>query len=254
MNRISEASALKKKLNFMDFRVIGPFTSGTTNEFDVEHPVMELLETGSAINGKNRPVSWFSADSDLEGTISLNRILPEDDISNSLFYLYSKIDIPSSGRYRFMLGKTGFCRVSIDGTEIFYDAERHDYSPGQYVIEADIPSGSHNMLVKLDSSRDGSIISCSMEFAAPGNVEKITPVKSASFALLYRKDALNEAQTFRAGYLLYKSGLNRNGTSDALNVFSGLNPQSPYYAAAQYYSALSLTSYESRDEQLRVSL
>ena len=254
MNKIPEASALKKRLNFMDFSILGPFASGTINEFETEYPVMELFETGGEINGKNYPVSWFPVYSDLEGAISLNGIFPEDDILNNLFYLHTKINIQNSGRYRFTLGKTGFCRMNIDDTEIFYNTERHDYSSGQYAIEADIPSGSHNVLIKLDSSRDGSIISCSMEFVAPGNVKKIEPVKTGGLGLLFQKDAQSEAQIFRIGYLIYKSGLNRNGTSDTLNICSTLTPQSPYYAAAQYYSALSLALYESRDEHLQKSI
>ena len=254
LNRISEASALKKKLNFLDFNILGPFASGTANEFDIKHPVMELLETGREIDGKNHPVSWFPVFSDLDGTISLNGIFPEDDVLNNLFYLHTKINIKNPGRYKFSLGKTGFCQVSIDGIEIFYNTERHDYSPGQYVIEADIPSGSHDMLVKLDSSQAGSIISCSMEFAVQADVEKIKPVKAGRLGPLLSQDEQNESRIFQTGYLIYRSGLNRNETSDTLNICSTLGTESPYYAAAQYYSALSLASYESRDEHLQKSI
>ena len=113
MGRQAEADAIGRSLDFMNFRAIGPFPSRTAMEFGRDYPVMEALEKQAQLQGKIHPVKWFDAATDALGTTDLAELLP--DTQDSFFYLHSRIHAKSPGIYRLMLGKTGFCKVSVDG-------------------------------------------------------------------------------------------------------------------------------------------
>lgn len=248
MNRIKEASELKQSLNFLDFQIIGPFNSENINDFDIKRSLPNL-NSNAELPGKNYPVSWFRSYTDMTGVTDINELLPDSDTANSLFYLCSEVELKQGGIYKFSVGKTGSCEMSIDGTMVFQGTERHDFYHGQYIIEAAIPAGKHIILFKLDSSATGAVLSCAMNIvSANDSVGEISSVAAKRFnALEESAQNKSDASLFRTGYLLYESGLSQDGRNETLQACSAINESSRYYPFAQYYSAMSFDDYESED-------
>ena len=239
MDRLREVTELKKKLNFLDFHILGPFRSGTIADFDIERSLPDI-NSKTELPGKNYPVSWFSSNSDREGRTDVNALLPESDTANSLFYYGSKLELEQGGMYRFFVSKTGICEISIDGTVIFRNTDQHDITHGQYIIEANIPAGDHTIIVKLDSSDSGNALICSMQFVSASNennsVSAISSSRFRAFEESSRGD--DDASLFRVGYLFDRSCLAQDGVNETLQTCSGIAEDSPYYPYAQYYSAI----------------
>ncbi len=239
MGRLSEAQKIKEGLHFLDFRVIGPFQSGSVSDFEKERPVMKALREKSSLRGKNYPVSWFSAVTGRGGSIDMDELLP--DTEGGLFYFYRPLRIEKPGTYRLSIGKNGFCDVMMDGLIIFRNRQRHGYSPDQYFADLNLPAGRHELLIRTDGTEKSLKLSCRLDFLSAGDRAGLKVVSRGYWGAAGKLPRGKEAASlFRRGYIFHAKEMNSRGDSRTVKICSGWNHPPNFIHGRRYTAACRL--------------
>jgi tetratricopeptide (TPR) repeat protein len=265
--RTAESAKILDELQFQKFSITGPFSSSSLDEFDTAYPPEKGYKPDGVYQGKKYSVRWFSAPSDMEGTVNAGNFM--DETTDSLYYLYTEKVISEQGDYILAIGKTGAAEVKINGAVVFQNRERHSFSHDQYFVKVSLMPGTHKIMVKCADSADGIRFSLRLTSNDGGHVSEagnppdlnMTPVpvviSTGYFHTLNFYTVKNQPspeESFRAGYLIYASGIGSENNGTLLKYFSDAAQQKNLTAEAYWYSALSENDPEARDEFLKKSL
>jgi tetratricopeptide (TPR) repeat protein len=253
-------------LSFLNFQAMGPFKSGTQDEFEKSYPPELGYDRGQTCIGKAYPVSWFPVMPDRTGAININDLHP--DVRDSFFYFSGSLRVPRAGEYYLILGKTGFTDLWIDGARIFSDREEHGFDHDQYFIRVRLPAGPHRLLMKAGDSEQGIQVSLRIAFLdgkrlaaasaeisgvpEPGNVLSVSYFPSLA-ALMNQKTHSPES-LFQIGYLLISARLGGPVNNLAVRHLSAVPESHPRFTSACYYLAKAEKSPEGRDRLLKKSI
>jgi tetratricopeptide (TPR) repeat protein len=263
---LRSAGIALKNLSFMNFQAMGPFKSGTLDEFEKSYPPELGYDRKQTCSGRIYPVSWFPASPDRTGVININDLYP--DVRDSFFYFSGSIRVHQPGEYYLILGKTGFTDLWLDGARIFSDREEHGFDHGQYFIRVHLPAGPHRLLMKAGDAEEGIQVSLRVASAEgkrtdaapaedngipdPGSARSVSYFPSLA-ALMKQKDPSPES-LFLTGYLLVSARLGIHGNNRAVRHLSAVPESHPRFASACYYMAKSEKSPEARDRLLKKSI
>lgn len=253
-------------LAFMNFQAMGPFKNSTVDEFEKSYAPELGYDPKQTCNGRVYSVSWFPAAPDRTGAININDLYP--DVKDSFFYLSRSIRVPQAGEYYFIMGKTGFTDLWLDGARIFSDRGEHGFNHDQYFIRVYLPAGTHRLLMKAGDSEEG--IQVSLRFAsadgkrisaASGEVSGISEpgaVRDISYfpvlaALMKQKNPPPES-LFRTGYLILSAQLENHNNNRALQCLSAIPENHRLFTSACYYMAKAEKSPEAKDRLLKKSI
>ncbi len=256
------SSEITGKLGFLKFDIIGPFKNSSRNDFEKKH--LTEYKKNRIYTGRNYLVKWFPAQPERTGSVNPANLF--HDIEDTLFYLHSDICIAEEGEYSLTLGKTGYTDIWLNGRRIFSDWTRHSYGFDQYRIRLRLRKGYYSLLVKT-GDLDGDLRFSARLTGKTGrgkkklkedNREKPLPELLGSSRFTTLKTLLSpersELKRFRAGYLIYASGLGSNDNSEIIDQLSGIKKENPLYAAARYYMGISEKNAESSEEYFKDSI
>ncbi|OHD65027.1 MAG: hypothetical protein A2176_04570 [Spirochaetes bacterium RBG_13_51_14] len=263
---IRTAESMLRILSFLDFQVIGPFQNGGTADFNRSYPPELGFDQQQTYDGKAYAVSWFPAAPDRAGTIDFGDLY--GDTVHSFFYLHRAITIQNQGEYYFILGKTGYTDLWIDGARMFSSRNRHGFNHGQYFIKVYLPRGPHRILIKAGDSGDGMTVSLRIASAdgtrfaaiARDNSSVVTPgnLRSISYfpglAALMKIKNPDAVTMFNAGYLLLASRLFNTDNNLALRYLSAIPDDYARYPSACFYGAQAETNADAKARLLERSI
>lgn len=258
---------IMSSLAYLDFNIMGPFPNNSRADFEKPYPPQFGFNRGKTYNGTHYPVTWFQAQTDRTGVLYVRDYVP--DVKGSFFYLYRAITIPADGDYLFILGKTGFTDLWIDGTPVFSSRVLHGHDHDQYLIRVRLSGGSHRVMLKAGDSPQGLAVSLRITDALgnripagkSGPVRKGPPLVLASgFSLFPSLSALKEKpdsspeDLFTTGFLILMSRLDENGRNSARTCLAGVPPDHPRYSPACLYLARTAADPIEKDNYLKQSI
>ncbi len=239
----------KKRFGYIDtFKIIGPFNNRNENEY------YQTIFPGEgdhlSLHGKNYLVNWFNIRSNVLGVFNISKLFHGSGINNTLFFLYRDITITKSGSYRFMLGKTGYCDIWIDGIPIFSDRREHGYFSDQYFMDVFIPEGRHRIVIKIGTFKDD--VRFSLRFSPTdtvsgdpavkgdtdkenGKVKKISANYFQTLANLLEGDLTDPYRAFLVGYIFYMCHLNDLRSSETRRYLLVAEKMPSLSSVANYY-------------------
>ncbi len=229
-----------------EFRMIGPFSGATADNFDAMSSAAGTHGLLSHHPGKLYPVRWFDARTDRLGVLDpAERSL---DTSNAQYYLETEFTTGEASTRVFHIGKTGHTRIWVDGKPIFRSDTRHRFIHDQYRVVVRCGPGRHRVLVRIgDSLSDG--IRFSLRHRATGEEERRANFFEALEAMRSRASSGGPDEAYRAGFLLYAAGLNSEEGGEAAALLQSAMESGDYGRMARYYLALCRD-----DEEKRLSL
>ena len=265
--KLKQAQEAFGNLGFIrSWRVIGPFANAGFSEFDMARPPSRGEGAAlSSVQGKDYPVSWFDAETDVMGMLDF---APRGmDIKEALYYVYADLDIREEGLHTLSLGKTGCVDILINDAAVFRNRDRHGFCFDQYKILLRLSRGRHRLMIKIGDSDAGGIALAvrltgrggpapagASRDEDPGIPVSASMVSSSYFSALESilKDASPDpARTFLAGYLFHAASLESRETMRGHN-FLAQSGKTPGYASwAAYYSALLEEDAGNRERFLR---
>lgn len=253
--RLPDAEAVRDGLNFLAFDIMGPFPQNDTDAaFDT---VNDRLDAGQA-KGKTYTVTRFSPPQGKDGAVSVNELLPEEDIAASSFYFRGKFRAAQSGIYRLFIGKTGSCRIWVNDIIAFENNDNHGFCHGQYFADVYAPAGEHTVTITAAASPAAGLkVSCAVDFISaakgPERAQKQGSGVFPSLKAAIQDAGKSEEAAFWAGYLIYAASMNPDTASLTQRFCERVSPTNGRYAAAQYYAAMAASSYETADAHLQKS-
>lgn len=265
---IYTAQTIVQSFDFFNFYVMGPFKSGTVDEFNTQYPPERYFKSDQVCSGYLHTVTWFTTHQDRLGIISLSDLIP--NTKDTFFYLYQTFTISTSGSYQLLLGKSGFTDIWIDGTRVFSNRRKHAFDHGQYAISVDLGQGTHTLLIKIGDSpssgiscairlidHDGKRVKHSLNYSASSSESFCKPISSSFFPAL--KDSLANQSTQselleRAAFLLYASRIGHAEDAPLIKFLSRFSPSHHYYSYLAYQIAMLEKLPEKREYYLKLSL
>ncbi len=263
---VKEADAIQKSLSFLDFQVMGPFQNSSIDDFEKSYRPEKGFDKKQLCPGKFGSVSWFPADPDRTGSISLNELFP--DTRQSFFYLTRIISVPQDGEYYLILGKTGYTDIWIDSTKIFSDRTGHGFCHDQYYLRVQLTAGQHRLLIKSGDSCSGIQLSIRVASvygarlpAGDNDNSKLTGRASlngiiyfSALAELLKIKEPGPDDLFKTGYLYLASNLVDSKNNRGLPFLSAIPEGNPLYSSACYHIAITQGNAEARDRYLNKSI
>lgn len=252
----------RKRFGYVDnFKIIGPFNSRNENEYNQTHAPVE--GNHRSLHGKNYLVNWFNIRSNWLGVFDITKLFNGSRINNTLFFLYRDITIKQSGSYRFMLGKTGYSDIWIDGVPIFSEHREHGYFPDQYCIDVFIPEGTHRIVIKIGTFKGDARFSLrftqtdkvSVDPALSGDkengrVKRISTNYFKTLADLLEGDLNDPRRAFRAGYIFYMCRLNNLRSPETRKYLLIAEKMPSLSSVANYYIGLTEKNAINREHYL----
>ena len=244
---LPDAEKIHAALGFLPFDTLGPFPCTTPADFDkIRAPDKNPAARPASYNGRVPGITWFGVRPDRRGIISFGDLF--ENAGDSLFYLHTRIIIPSDGTFHMYLGKTGFCSVSVDNRTVFQNTRRHSFHHDQYHITLILGKGAHDILIRLSDSSARSDISVRLIDSdgkplpcAAGDIKTEGNFISSGAASLsgdIENNSADDDTVFRSAFLLMASGLSDEHGHDVMDLLSKIDTKSPLFPHACYYSSL----------------
>jgi hypothetical protein len=138
----------------VDWNVVGPFDNDSMDGFDARLDP-ELGEAGP-YDGKKREIQWRSFPPFVRGCHLFvgSAMRPS---SSSVAYLTRTIDADSDGRRTLLVGADGAYRVWVNGELVAERTDDRGFAVDGQAWEVPLEKGENRILVKLGSTRTGSL-------------------------------------------------------------------------------------------------
>lgn len=264
---IHKAREISESLGIIrEYRLIGPFQSMPLREFENTTEIERNISFSSLYQGKNGKTGWFRALADISGKIDVEDFFTKAD--ESIFYLYTEVNVPHEGNYCFYIGKNCPLVMTVRGEKIFSDIKEHGFEYDQFKISLKLKAGTYPIILKAAGTPLGCSIALRMtdekglpvpSLHTPSSDAKDAPSNIAvrlfdEFENIHSKAQNTPLNSFRSGYLLYMAKLTSKERPEALEFFKKAEADPYLFPYASFYSALSSTETAARESFLQSSI